>query len=189
MGYTAIALALLGGRRPSGAVVAALLYGALSTGALNMVVATGIPLALLSVIGGAFNLPHWLPGANGLHHFMEPVFEYGKVEFPEGGAMEYILMALTLAGIAASVGTAWLFYVKDPARPKAIADKFKALYEGSLNKWYVDELYELVLLTPIVTVSRQVLWAIVDAQIIDGLVNGAASAAQSAGRRSRVARC
>ena len=50
MGYTAIALALLGGRRPSGAVVAALLYGALSTGSLNMVVATGIPLALLSVI-------------------------------------------------------------------------------------------------------------------------------------------
>ena len=50
MGYIAIALALLGGRRPSGAVVAALLYGALSTGALNMVVATGIPLALLSVI-------------------------------------------------------------------------------------------------------------------------------------------
>jgi hypothetical protein len=40
-------------------------------------------LALLSVIGGAFNLPHWLPGANGLHHFMEPVFEYGKVEFPD----------------------------------------------------------------------------------------------------------
>ncbi len=139
-------------------------------------------LAFLSVIGGAFNLPHWLPGANGLHHFMEPVFEYGKVEFPEGGAMEYVLMVVTLVGIAASVGTAWLFYVKDPARPKAIADKFKALYEGSLNKWYVDELYELVLLTPIVTVSRQVLWAIVDAQIIDGLVNGAASAAQSAGR-------
>jgi simple sugar transport system permease protein len=50
MGYTAIALALLGGRRPSGAVAAALLYGALSTGALNMVVATGIPLALLSFI-------------------------------------------------------------------------------------------------------------------------------------------
>ncbi|HEY5628496.1 MAG TPA: ABC transporter permease [Candidatus Limnocylindrales bacterium] len=50
MGYVAIALALLGGRRPSGVVAAALLYGALSTGAESMVVSTGIPLALLTVI-------------------------------------------------------------------------------------------------------------------------------------------
>lgn len=50
MGYIAIALALLGGRQPSGVVAAALLYGALTTGAESMVVATGIPLALLTVI-------------------------------------------------------------------------------------------------------------------------------------------
>jgi simple sugar transport system permease protein len=50
MGYVAIALALLAGRRPSGVVVAALLYGALTTGATTMVIVTGIPLALLGVI-------------------------------------------------------------------------------------------------------------------------------------------
>ena len=50
MGYVAIALALLGGRRPGGVVAAALLYGALTTGAETMVVETGIPLALLTVI-------------------------------------------------------------------------------------------------------------------------------------------
>lgn len=50
MGYVAIALALLGGRRPGGVLAAALLYGALTTGAESMVVQTGIPLALLGVI-------------------------------------------------------------------------------------------------------------------------------------------
>jgi simple sugar transport system permease protein len=50
MGYVAIALALLAGRRPSAVVFVALLYGALTTGAKNMVVVTGIPLALLTVI-------------------------------------------------------------------------------------------------------------------------------------------
>jgi general nucleoside transport system permease protein len=50
MGYVAIALALLGGSRPGGVVAAALLYGALTNGAENAVVATGIPLALLTVI-------------------------------------------------------------------------------------------------------------------------------------------
>ena len=50
LGYVAIALALLAGRRPSGVVVAAILYGALTTGAKSMTIATGIPLALLTVI-------------------------------------------------------------------------------------------------------------------------------------------
>jgi len=50
LGYLAVALALLAGRRPSGVVVVALLYGALVTGAKSMVIVTGIPLALLTVI-------------------------------------------------------------------------------------------------------------------------------------------
>lgn len=50
IGYVSIALALLAGLRPSGVVVAALFYGALTTGAKSMVIVTGIPLALLVVI-------------------------------------------------------------------------------------------------------------------------------------------
>ena len=50
LGYVAIALTLLAGSRPSGVVVAALFYGALTTGAKSMVIVTGIPLALLVVI-------------------------------------------------------------------------------------------------------------------------------------------
>ena len=50
LGYLAVALALLAGRRPSGVVVVALLYGALTTGAKSMVIVTGIPLSLLTVV-------------------------------------------------------------------------------------------------------------------------------------------
>ena len=50
LGYVAIALTLLAGSRPSGVVVAALFYGALTTGAKNMGIVTGIPLALLVAI-------------------------------------------------------------------------------------------------------------------------------------------
>ncbi|MBI2781553.1 MAG: ABC transporter permease [Chloroflexi bacterium] len=52
MGYVALALALIAGLRPSGVVLMALFFGALNTGAKNMVIATGIPLALLVVIIG-----------------------------------------------------------------------------------------------------------------------------------------
>jgi simple sugar transport system permease protein len=50
LGYVAIALTLLAGSRPGGVVLAALFYGALTTGAKDMVIATRIPLALLVVI-------------------------------------------------------------------------------------------------------------------------------------------
>ena len=50
LGYISLALALLAGLRPSGVVVAAVLYGALTNGARSMVIATGIPLALLTFI-------------------------------------------------------------------------------------------------------------------------------------------
>jgi ABC-type uncharacterized transport system permease subunit len=49
-GWTAIALALLGGTRPGGVVLAALLFGALRTGGALMQVQTSVPLDLLSFI-------------------------------------------------------------------------------------------------------------------------------------------
>ncbi|MCI0583052.1 MAG: ABC transporter permease [Chloroflexi bacterium] len=50
IGFVALALALIAGLRPSGVVLAALLYGALTNGAKNMAIVTGIPLAFLVVI-------------------------------------------------------------------------------------------------------------------------------------------
>ncbi len=49
-GWTAIALALLGGRRPGGVIVAALLFGALNNGGHEMQIETSIPLDLLVFI-------------------------------------------------------------------------------------------------------------------------------------------
>jgi ABC-type uncharacterized transport system permease subunit len=50
LGFVALALALLGGLRPGAVLLAALLYGALNNGAKTMVIETGIPLALLTVV-------------------------------------------------------------------------------------------------------------------------------------------
>lgn len=52
MGYVALALALIAGLRPLGVVLIAILYGALNNGASAMVIATGIPMALLMAIIG-----------------------------------------------------------------------------------------------------------------------------------------
>ncbi len=148
-----------------------------------------VVLALLSVVGGLMNLPHWLAEHGWLHHFLAPVFEPAEkvVTFAEGGSMEYILMGVTVAGALGMVGLAYSLYVSNPSKPAEIAAKVPALYQGSLNKWFVDEIYEATLLKPIVLVSKQVLWAIVDVMIIDGLVNGASKVARGLSNLNRQA--
>ncbi len=44
-----------------------------------------------------------------------------------------------------------------------------------LNKYYVDELYDALIVQPIKRTSERALWRVVDAGVIDGAVNGAGS--------------
>jgi NADH-quinone oxidoreductase subunit L len=143
-------------------------------------------LGLLSVFGGLLNLPHWLhmPAIEGkLHHFLEPVFAGANVRFDgASSSLEIPLMVGTLVLIAASVGWAYLLYVKSPAKAEAMAASFSGLHRGSQNKWYIDELYEAAIIGPILKLSSEVLHKIVDVRIIDGMVNGAGWLARSLGR-------
>ena len=144
-----------------------------------VIVSPLVVLAALSLLGGALNLPHWIAEHGWLHHFLSPVFAAGEsgVRFAEDGAMELPLMGLTVTGALASVGLAYYLYVLHPEKPAEIAARMPKLYSGSLNKWFVDEIYAATILKPIVLLSKQVLWSIVDVVIIDGVVNGAAKAA------------
>ena len=42
-----------------------------------------------------------------------------------------------------------------------------------LNKYYVDEFYDAVIVQPVKGLSERFLWKIFDAGVIDGAVNGA----------------
>jgi NADH-quinone oxidoreductase subunit L len=54
------------------------------------------------------------------------------------------------------------------------------------NKWYVDEIYDALIVRPLVWVSREVLWKRVDQRVIDGaVVNGAARGARAVGWTNR----
>jgi NADH-quinone oxidoreductase subunit L len=67
--------------------------------------------------------------------------------------------------------------VFDPATESAQPRGFaRVLY----NKWYVDELYDKVIVGPLLSVSRAS-WRFIDQNIIDGLVNGAGYASRGLG--------
>jgi NADH-quinone oxidoreductase subunit L len=120
-------------------------------------------LAVLSLAGGFINIPHWL----------EPLF-------PEKAENE--LLAWLSAGVGiVGIGIAYLFYVVRPSLPESIAKAAGGFYTLVYRKYFVDEIYNAVVVKPLVEGSRFVLWKGVDAGLIDGSVNGVGARARGIG--------
>jgi NADH-quinone oxidoreductase subunit L len=77
--------------------------------------------------------------------------------------------------IAMALGfvTAWLFYMTKLDLPRRVAESNPVLYRFLLNKWYFDEIYDVIFVGPAQWLGRT-LWKFVDGRIIDGGINGLA---------------
>jgi len=62
---------------------------------------------------------------------------------------------------------AYYMYIVNRAAPKALADMFPMLYQFLFNKWYFDELYDLVFVRPAFFIGR-LFWKGGDGAVIDG---------------------
>jgi NADH-quinone oxidoreductase subunit L len=82
-------------------------------------------------------------------------------EIPESIAfLPTIMMAL---GFIVS----YVFYIRRPYMPVELARQHQMLYQFLLNKWYFDELYDLIFVRPAKRIGR-FLWKFGDGYIIDG---------------------
>jgi NADH-quinone oxidoreductase subunit L len=120
-------------------------------------------LAVLSIFGGFINVPHWL----------EPMFG----ERPENQTLAWLSAGVGVLGIA----TAYLFYVARPGMADGFAKAMNGLYRLVYNKYFVDEIYDAAVVTPVVKGSRIFLWRGIDAGLIDGIVNGFGSRSRGVG--------
>jgi NADH-quinone oxidoreductase subunit L len=107
-------------------------------------------LAFLSIVGGALNLP--FEGFHHLGHWLEHTLH--EVEaLPLNLGIAGGTTALALIAIYVS----WLIYGRNPLRAGE-ADPLKrrlgAAFTGAENKWYVDELYHAIIVTPFVKGSQ-----------------------------------
>ena len=68
---------------------------------------------------------------------------------------------------------AWLFYIHRTDLPGKLAANQRPLYLFLLNKWYVDEIYEVVFVEPTKAIGR-FFWKRGDGTMIDGFLNGVA---------------
>ncbi len=84
----------------------------------------------------------------------------------------YPAMFLSLFVALAGILTAFVFYQWKKVNVDKLANSIKPLYNFSLNKWYVDELYHKTFVAGLIGLSKIIAWF--DATIVDGIVNGSA---------------
>ncbi len=137
-----------------------------------------VVLGLGSVAAGVLNLPGVLPGSGWLERWLEPVTTLGSLYLPGGQlpqGIEWTLLVLATGIAAAGIIGAWQLLKPSTLKRPSEAPAETGFQRLLVHKYYVDELYDAVIVQPLMWLSDQVLWKTVDAFIIDGIaVNGAA---------------
>jgi len=129
-------------------------------------------LAGLSIVGGYIGLPHVLGGRNWFGVFLEP--STGRHEIALAAPTEFLLMVLSAAVAVAGIAAAYIVYVRrDGAPARRLAERLSGLYRVISRKYYVDEVYNGVLVNGTLQTARAA--AAFDRWVIDGLVDGAAA--------------
>jgi NADH-quinone oxidoreductase subunit L len=122
-------------------------------------------LAALSLAGGKIDVPG----------ILEPVFPRGEAHHSPA------LVAISVGAGFAGIALAWLLYVVRPALAGALAERTGFLYRLLYGKYFLDEIYDALVVWPIEKMSRALLWRGMDVGLIDGAVNGAGNRAQGIG--------
>jgi len=76
------------------------------------------------------------------------------------GWLPFVMMVI-------GAGISYLFYIRRPYIPEQLAAEHPMLYQFLLNKWYFDELYDLIFVRPAKWIGRT-LWKVGDGYLIDG---------------------
>jgi NADH-quinone oxidoreductase subunit L len=129
-----------------------------------------IPLAILAL--GSLSVG-WLfvslfTGEGSLGFFRESLkYAPGNTVIED---MEHLPLEIALAPTAMMIIgflVAYQFYIRRPDIPKALARDQKLLYEFLLNKWYFDEIYDFLIVRPLLRLGR-LFWKGGDGFVIDG---------------------
>lgn len=129
-----------------------------------------IILAIFAAIAGFVGIPS--KHGNLFSNFLGPVFGFEH----DSASSITNLMLMAIAVVAAGVGflIAWLMYYKKSINPEKVAERVSGLYRLLFNKYYVDEVYDAILVNPIKRFA-EILWRAFDDKVVDGAVNGVAS--------------
>lgn len=140
-----------------------------------------IILAVLSAIGGFIGIPELFSGEHGnaFHNWLAPIFSNADEKLAiytmHTTSDEIILMIVSVVLALGGILVAREIYLNNTSIIDRLIEKLNGIYNLLLNKYYVDEIYDAVVVKPTVKGSEKILWKITDSKIIDGIINTTAS--------------
>jgi len=126
-----------------------------------------IPLVLLSVgaIFAGYTFKGLFIDVNGINNFWQEAIFFLEPLSSDHPPLWFLFLTPIL--VILSIPIAYYLFVKNKNLPEQIANVNKPLYQFLINKWYFDELYNVLFINS----SKRVglfLWKIFDVKIIDG---------------------
>jgi NADH-quinone oxidoreductase subunit L len=150
-----------------------------------------ILLAVLAVSGGWIGIPKALGGGDQFAHFLEPVinpapsYEQTRIAMDEQGVQRaassstpqeprgtdnqerlFSLVSVVMAGIG------WFFadllYRRKPGLADQLVERISGVYALLVHKYWIDQIYTALIVTPILFITRYLLWGVGDRGLVDG---------------------
>ena len=148
-----------------------------------------IILAILSVVGGWIGIPEvFTHGGHRLEAFLEPVFAQSNTlvaslnqQHELSHTTEYALMAVSVVGALIALLYAWNKFSKYEKSTQEETGLSKVVS----NKWYVDEIYNAIIVKPIQSIAG-FFSNVVEKKGIDSFVNGVGKAVNYGSRQIRL---
>ncbi|MBI2500572.1 MAG: NADH-quinone oxidoreductase subunit L [Deltaproteobacteria bacterium] len=145
-----------------------------------------ILLGLLSLGGGWMAIPEALHGGDHFFKWLAPLFPYEHFfDLLEvaGHGLELLFSVVTLLWVFHLGLITMILYAQKPAIMDRLAGRFRRLHKILEEKYYLDEIYNFLVVRSIESFSRVVLWRFHDEKVVDGLlVHGSAETVGLMGR-------
>jgi len=129
-------------------------------------------LAILSTIGGFIGFPKVMGGENFLQKFLTPVLGEHTIaaeEMPH--STEWLMMGISTAAVVVMIIAAYVVYIGKKTVPVREGENLSPLHNLIYNKYYIDELYNAVIVKPFYWLS-DTFYRFLEIKGIDGFVNG-----------------
>jgi len=144
-----------------------------------------IVLAILAVVGGFLGIPEsFVKDANWLQKFLSPIFasSVAAVESKTAeNSNELLFMAISTLAIIAVIVWSWRKF----SQYQKSTEEETGLGKVLANKWYVDEIYDAIIVRPLNALAG-FLKNVVEKSGIDGFVNGVGRFVQYSSRQIRL---
>jgi len=143
-----------------------------------------VVLAILAVVAGFLGVPEvFAKDSHWLEHFLHPIFAASykiSEKAPVDHGREWMLMGISVLVALLMAAVAWARYSRKPEMEEATG-----FGKVLANKWYVDELYDAIIVKPLNALAR-FLDQFMEKSGIDWIVNGVGRGVQYTSRQLRL---